>query len=170
VVWNRFAAIVLLAGAAAAAPALKTVHPRIRIRRPWVWLPGLGWILTAVFVFWLPTGDAPRYINPIPPNRASVVDGQAIYRVQCVPCHGPAGRGDGPVGLTLQPPPADLYLHTAPGVHPDGTLYEWISFGFGEPSVMPQFENILTEEERWHVVNYIRTFSRPLEEEGTDAP
>jgi mono/diheme cytochrome c family protein len=56
-------------------------------------------------------------------------------------------------------------LHTQPGVHPDGRLFEWISFGFGEQSVMPKFVTILTEEERWHVVNYIRTFNQPAEEE-----
>jgi copper transport protein len=166
VAWNRIAAIVLLAGAVAVTPALKGVTPAIRYRRPLVWLPGLALIFAALFAFRLPSGSAPRYVNPVPPNRASIEEGQAIYRVQCVNCHGPNGRGDGPVGLTLQPPPADLYAHTQPGVHPDGTLYEWISFGFGESSVMPQFENILTEEERWHVVNYIRTFSRPPEQEG----
>ncbi|HUF38815.1 MAG TPA: copper resistance protein CopC [Anaerolineales bacterium] len=163
--WNRYAAFVLLLSAAAVAPALKGFRPEIRVGRPWIWLSGLALIGSAVFAFRLPSGTEPRFINPIPPNRESVMEGQAIYRVQCLSCHGPAGRGDGPVGLTLQPPPADLYTHTEPGVHPDGTLYEWISFGFGEASVMPQFENILTDEERWHVVNYIRTFSRPLEEE-----
>jgi len=166
VAWNRIAAFVLLAGAIAVTSALKGISPEVRLRRPLVWLPGIALIFAALFAFRLPSGSAPRYVNPIPPNRVSILEGQAIYRVQCVNCHGPNGRGDGPVGLTLQPPPADLYAHTQQGVHPDGTLYEWISFGFGESSVMPQFENILTEEERWHVVNYIRTFSRPPEEEG----
>ena len=164
--WNRFAAGFLLITSVTVAPALKQVSNDIRIKRPAIWLPGLGLIAVALFVFFLPSGSEPRYINPVPPNRASVLEGQAIYRVECVNCHGPNGRGDGPVGLTLQPPPADLYAHTQPGVHPDGRLFEWISFGFGESSVMPRFENILTEEERWHVVNYIRTFSRPLEEEA----
>jgi mono/diheme cytochrome c family protein/uncharacterized membrane protein len=162
--WNVFAAFLLVAAALLVVLALKSVHPDFKLRQPWGLVPGLAWIVVALFVFRLPSGSEPRYINPIPPNRASVLAGQAIYRERCVACHGPNGRGDGPVGLTLQPPPADLYLHTAPGVHPDGTLFEWISFGFGEPSVMPHFEDILTEEERWNVVNYIRTFSRSPEE------
>jgi mono/diheme cytochrome c family protein len=145
---------------------MKQIPGGSQVPTPAIWLSGVVLLAAAVFAFRLPSGSAPRYINPVPPNRSSILEGQAIYRVQCVNCHGPTGRGDGPVGLTLQPPPADLYAHTQPGVHPDGRLFEWISFGFGDSSVMPKFETILTEEERWHVVNYIRTFSRPLEEEG----
>jgi mono/diheme cytochrome c family protein len=58
----------------------------------------------------------------------------------------------------MNPPPADLTIHTAPGVHPDGQLFEWITNGF-PGSVMPAFSEILTEEQRWHMVNYIRTFA-----------
>jgi mono/diheme cytochrome c family protein len=75
-----------------------------------------------------------------------------------VPCHGPTGKGDGPVGLTLNPRPADLSLHAVPGVHTDGQLYLWITNGF-EGSVMPAFKDVLTEDQRWHVVNYVRTLA-----------
>lgn len=97
-------------------------------------------------------------VNPIPPNADSVAAGELLYVQNCLPCHGPSGLGDGPVGITLNPPPADLTVHTAPGVHPDGRLYDWITNGF-ENSVMPAFGSQLTDEERWHLVNYIRTFS-----------
>jgi mono/diheme cytochrome c family protein len=62
--------------------------------------------------------------------------------------------------LTLIPPPADLYQHTQPGVHPDGRLYDWITNGFSGNSQMPIFKDILTDDDRWNVVNYIRTFAR----------
>ena len=40
---------------------------------------------------------------------ASAVRGQALYAENgCVSCHGPTGRGDGPVGKTLSPPPRDF--------------------------------------------------------------
>ncbi len=40
---------------------------------------------------------------------ASAVRGQALYAENgCVSCHGPAGRGDGPLGRTLSPPPRDF--------------------------------------------------------------
>ncbi len=99
-------------------------------------------------------------VNPIPPNADSIAEGEALYIENCLPCHGPAGAGDGPVGITLNPPPADLTIHTAPGVHPDGRLYDWITNGF-PASVMPAFQSQLTDEERWHLVNYIRTLNQP---------
>jgi mono/diheme cytochrome c family protein len=83
-----------------------------------------------------------------------------LYQANCVACHGESGKGDGPVGLTLRPPPADLTQHAVPGVHTDGQLFEWIGQGY-PGSVMPGFEGRLTEEERWHIVNFMRTLAPP---------
>lgn len=30
--------------------------------------------------------------------------GKSIYQTKCVPCHGPQGKGDGPLGAKLKPP------------------------------------------------------------------
>jgi copper transport protein len=97
-------------------------------------------------------------VNPIPVSPASLAQGQATYEAQCVPCHGPTGKGDGPLALTLNPRPADLTQHTAPGVHSDGKLYDWISHGI-PGSAMPAFQTILSDDERWNVINYIRTLA-----------
>ncbi len=43
------------------------------------------------------------------PRPASAVQGRTLYAENgCVSCHGAAGRGDGPVGKTLSPPPRDF--------------------------------------------------------------
>jgi mono/diheme cytochrome c family protein len=34
--------------------------------------------------------------------------GQAIYQAKCTMCHGPQGKGDGPIGPGLKPPAADF--------------------------------------------------------------
>jgi mono/diheme cytochrome c family protein len=106
-----------------------------------------------------PTTESGLPINPIPPNADSIAVGEALYLENCLPCHGTTGAGDGPVGRTLNPPPADLTLHTQPGVHPDGRLYNWITNGF-QDSVMPAFKEKLTDDERWNLVNYIRTLAQ----------
>ena len=97
-------------------------------------------------------------VNPIPPNADSVARGHGLYTANCVPCHGVAGKGDGPVGLTLNPRPADLSAHAVPGVHTDGQLYGWITQGFAG-SVMPSFKSVLTDDNRWDLVNYVRTLA-----------
>jgi mono/diheme cytochrome c family protein len=96
--------------------------------------------------------------NPIPPTAESLAQGQALYEENCLACHGPTGLGNGPVGLTLRPRPANLQVHTVPGVHSDAQLFAWITEGFPD-SPMPAFGDTLTEEERWHIVNYIRTLA-----------
>jgi mono/diheme cytochrome c family protein len=62
------------------------------------------------------------------------------------------------LALTLNPRPADLSVHTVPGVHTDAQLYDWITHGF-PGSAMPAFGQILGDTERWHLVNYIRTLA-----------
>ena len=111
------------------------------------------------FVYYHPPANpSAGLMNPIPPNADSVARGKALYEANCVPCHGATGKGDGPVGLTLNPRPADLSLHAIPGVHTDAQLYDWIANGFPR-SVMPAFSDRLTNEERWHLINYVRTLA-----------
>ena len=103
--------------------------------------------------------------NPIAGQR--VEEGAKLFAANCVFCHGAQGKGDGPVLLTMkgtynypQSNPAGDYTIT-----PDLTaefvrnqadvgLLAWITNGV---TVMPSFDKLLTVEERWLLVNYIRT-------------
>jgi mono/diheme cytochrome c family protein len=105
------------------------------------------------------TSKPPDPTNPIPADAASLEAGRLLYQQDCLACHGSQGKGDGPAGLALNPHPADLTQHTVPGVHTDGQLYLWITNGY-PGSAMPAFSKILTDEQRWHLVNFIRTLAR----------
>ena len=95
--------------------------------------------------------------NPILPEVESIAIGQALFNDNCIACHGPEGRGDGPTALSLSPPPADFADgHTA--THTDGDLFFWILEGI-EETAMPAFGEQFTEEQAWHLVNYIRRLS-----------
>ena len=98
--------------------------------------------------------------NPIPDTPEAWAQGKALYQANCLPCHGPAGLGDGPVAVTLRPPPANLQVHMVPGVHTDAQIFEWITNGYPN-SPMPAFKDVLTEDQRWHVMVYIRTLVPP---------
>ena len=60
---------------------------------------------------------APRKGKQLPPvnldeilqtTESRLATGQALFAQHCVSCHGPEGRGDGPAGVALQPPPRNL--------------------------------------------------------------
>src|SRR5262249_47147274 len=120
-------------------------------------VPALALCAVGLVVYYqTPAAPGSGPVNPIPPNTDSVNAGHALFTQNCVPCHGVAGHGDGPVGLTLNPRPADLTLHAVPGVHTDGQLWTWITNGY-PGSVMPAFKSVLSDNDRWNLVNYIRT-------------
>jgi copper transport protein len=99
--------------------------------------------------------------NPFPPDTASIARGKEVYEQNCVTCHGPNGRGDGPLAASLRPRPADFRVHMAAG-HTDGELFTWLSKGV-PGTAMPSFEGQISENDRWHVVNYIRGFAPSAE-------
>jgi copper transport protein len=159
IAWSRLAATLAVLCACGYAVVFLT-RGRVRVRQvalglvPALALLGVG----AVTFLTPPLAPTSGTVNPIPPNAASVARGQAIYAQRCVPCHGESGKGDGPVGLTLNPRPADLTIHAVPGVHTDAQLFEWITNGF-PGSIMPHFGKVLSDNDRWDLVNFIRTFA-----------
>ncbi len=87
----------------------------------------------------------------------SVVAGLDLFATHCIGCHGAAGHGDGPLAKGLQPPPADLTApHTA--LHTAGDLFWWLTRG-KPPGVMPGFASQLGEDDRWDLINFLRTLS-----------
>jgi mono/diheme cytochrome c family protein len=99
--------------------------------------------------------------NPIASTPESVVAGEAIYRTRCQVCHGVSGAGNGPGAAGLDPPVSDFRVHLVAG-HSDGRFFHWISEGI-PGTAMPAFKNVLGEEERWHVINFMRHAFTPAE-------
>jgi mono/diheme cytochrome c family protein len=94
--------------------------------------------------------------NPIPSDAASIATGREIYASNCLSCHGVAGKGDGPAvkGLTMKP--IDLTQPYMANIS-DGEMFWVMEQGLGE---MPSFRNRLSDDMRWHVINYIRSLSQ----------
>jgi mono/diheme cytochrome c family protein len=90
--------------------------------------------------------------NPFGPEAAD--QGAEIFRTNCETCHGPQGHGDGPAGQSLDPKPQDLsQLQKIAG---DDYLFWRISEGKPGTS-MVAWRGILTEEQIWQAVSFIRT-------------
>jgi putative copper resistance protein D len=115
--------------------------------------------LTLAVALWgaaLAPAPAQELRNPVPPSPDSLARGRSVYAEHCAICHGVNGRGDGPLARTMVPRPADLRVHLAEG-HSDAQLFDWVSNGVPD-TAMGGFADVLSEEERWHVINYILTF------------
>jgi mono/diheme cytochrome c family protein len=94
--------------------------------------------------------------NPVAASAESVREGGELFAIYCTPCHGSSGRGDGPVSTKFVPP-ADL---TNPELHKVRTDGYWQSYLSAGGAVLPSYAESLTAEERWHVVNYLRTLAK----------
>jgi len=92
--------------------------------------------------------------NPYAHNAAMTNMGKDLYQKTCSVCHGATGKGDGVAASGLMVKPAN---HTSDQVQreTDGALFYKITNG---RSPMPSFKPILTEKQRWALVNYLRTF------------
>lgn len=92
--------------------------------------------------------------NPIPATSESVAAGLSLYTTHCQLCHGTEGLGDGPASAGLDPAPANLLVHVP--LHPDRALFDFIHDGI-EGATMPALGETLSDDEIWHLVNYMRT-------------
>jgi len=101
--------------------------------------------------------SAASVANPVEFTNESVVQGAQLFAKNCAVCHGEGGEGDGPGSVGLDPPPANLRLE-AIQANSDGTFYYIITHGV-EGSAMPAWERTLSDEERWDLVNFIRSLA-----------
>jgi mono/diheme cytochrome c family protein len=106
---------------------------------------------------WPVPQEASERPNPVAPTAESIAAGTALYREHCAVCHGVNGDGKSSWAETLPEPPADLTDGTLMGKMTDGEIFWKLTTG---RDMMPPFAEKLSEEERWHVVNYLRTLAQ----------
>jgi mono/diheme cytochrome c family protein len=88
--------------------------------------------------------------------------GAALYKTNCVACHGETGKGDGPAAGVLKPPPRDHTDRAYMSKLTDDEIAKTIKFGGaikGKPLMPshPQFK----EEELRALVAHVRSLSEP---------
>jgi mono/diheme cytochrome c family protein len=116
---------------------------------------------------WLDPVEAPaekgRDIPPLDPatvmtaNPELVARGKDVFAKNCVPCHGPEGKGDGPSAGSLKPPPRDFSRQSGwkNGYGITG-IYRTLGEGIkGSGMVAYDF---LTPKDRMALVHVVRSF------------
>ena len=107
--------------------------------------------------------DADKTKNPVEATAESVAKGKELYlertKGNCIFCHGETGSGNEANLARLRRKPADLTNKERMSAMTDGEVFWKISKGIR--GIMPAGEQRMkTEEERWHVVNYVRTLAK----------
>ena len=107
--------------------------------------------------------------TPVAARTASSPDtfalGKKVYDLNCAHCHGEAGAGDGIGAPHLSPASRDFtteefkFRTTPTGELPsDDDLFRIVSRGLNGTG-MPPWQYLLTDAERWAVVDYVKTLS-----------
>jgi mono/diheme cytochrome c family protein len=106
--------------------------------------------------------DADKTKNPTTATPESVAKGKELYlerqKGNCVFCHGDTGAGNEVNLPSLRRKPADLTNKERMTAMTDGEVFWKVSKGI--EGIMPAGERKMSEEERWHVVNYVRTLAK----------
>lgn len=106
---------------------------------------------------WTDTLVNPYLIEPL-----TLPQGQEIYTLYCASCHGIQGDGKGTAAAGLNVKPADFKAEKIKN-QSDGSVFWKIREGRGE---MPSFKEMLSEEQEWQMVEYIRDISKPFDQQS----
>jgi mono/diheme cytochrome c family protein len=107
--------------------------------------------------------SAPAALDPVPADYAGATNplgadaataGAEVFATNCASCHGEKGYGDGPAGAALDPAPKNLVEVAA--LAGDDYLHWRINTG-KEGTAMIAWKGVLTDDQIWQVVAYIRT-------------
>ena len=126
----------MLAGCRASAPGRTKTAVITRAKR-WVFVGGR------------------RDRNPLAADPRAIADGRRAFGHYCVVCHGLDAQNTGvPFALQMDPPVPSL---ASPEVqrYTDGQL-KWVIANGVAPSGMPASKGILSDEEQWSIVVYLR--------------
>lgn len=117
----------------------------------------------------IPVADTTSALqNPLAGTGAELERGRELYTTYCLPCHGPEGRGRGPVvnhdgaenpdnnNRLPMIPTLDLTSDTGPE-RSDG--YIWGIIENGRPPLMPDYRR-MDPADRWYVIEYVRELQR----------
>ena len=99
--------------------------------------------------------------KPAAPTQASLDNGAALFKRQCVMCHGAAGLGDGPAAKNLKGKLPSLADKAVMSKLTDAQIHLAISEGKKtEVGNMPALGKRLMPEEITDIVNFVRTLAK----------
>jgi high-affinity iron transporter len=99
-------------------------------------------------------------LDEFPTRVPTLPRGAEVYQAYCAGCHGPSGRGDGPAGAGLNPPPANLADAAALADVTPLDYFQKITIGV-TGTAMPGYESQLSFDDRWAAAAYATMLRLP---------
>lgn len=134
---------------------------KFKLRRT-VFIALLGMIVIAIVLAvmrrgeWIIPEEAKQRQNPLQSSPQVIEAARPLYTENCERCHGVTGKGNGPESARQYPAPSDLTDAKRMNALTDGAIFYQISEG---RRPMPSFKKRMTEDQRWQLVLFIRSFS-----------
>jgi len=120
---------------------------KVTVKEPTVAVSSSGWVVPAKYQ---------TMKNPTDP-KVDLAIGKSLYSKHCKSCHGSEGYGDGTKANDMKGDLGDFSTKTFQA-QSDGALFYKASFGRDD---MPAFNKKMPlDEDRWLVVNYMRTLGQ----------
>ena len=109
--------------------------------------------------------EARTWTNPLPATEENIEKGKKLFlgKAFCMTCHGKDGKGLGAdiePGTLKGPLPRDFTDRDWQAARTDGELFWILKNGSKGTAMAPFVPLVLTEEEAWQVLRYVRSFGR----------
>ena len=107
--------------------------------------------------------EARSWVNPLPATPENLDKGKALFhgKAFCVTCHGRDGAGLGDIPGLRGKLPRNFTDRVWQKARTDGELFWILRNGSPGTDMAPFIPLVLTEEEAWQVLFYVRSFGRP---------
>ncbi|MEQ9402917.1 MAG: c-type cytochrome [Cyclobacteriaceae bacterium] len=105
---------------------------------------------------WVAPPQADELTNPFVGDKEALKKGRVIYTSECVVCHGANGDAVTNVAKNLQQKPKNFTMEDFQK-QTDGAIFYKLSEGRG---LMQPFKTMLSEEEIWSVIEYVKYLAR----------
>ncbi len=107
---------------------------------------------------WIVPADKKGRLSTFPFTEETRKAGEKLYSINCLSCHGTPGKAN---YLQLVPPPGDPATEKIQK-NSDGEIFYKLSVGRGQ---MPSFRSVLTSNDIWSVVSYLRSFNKAYKQQ-----
>lgn len=97
---------------------------------------------------------ASSLVNPIQATVYNVAEGKRLFNINCTPCHGEDGQGNGTIVADGKYPKVPAYADRLPTIN-DGKAFYSIKYG---RNLMGAYGTVLSPSQIWQVIHYINTF------------